>query len=515
MSMFTPVNQVSLGADNRAPTTTQLAHPHPPTRHTVRHTRPRHSLTLTHTHTHTQTHNTNITHIPHLEQVRHTNIAVVRMKVKGKKYEIACYKNKVLNWRNKIETDIDEVVQTQMVFTNVGKGQVANKKDLDKCFGSTDHAEIVRRILDSGVLQVSDKEREMEYSNLFRDIAAQVAEKCVNPESNRPYTVGVIDRAMRETLHFAVNPSKSAKQQSLDVIRLLKRHMPITRAQMKVRVTFPAGKAQLDEFLAGPMVKLGVSGAVPVEARPGTVEFLVDPGSFRQLDEVVARGMAPPGVLEVLDLSVHEEGDSFIDQEAARKEQLQGVVGGMAAMRVGGSGGGEAKDDGVGGGQGRGGRGGGGGGGSGGSGGGGGGGGGKKKKKKKGNKGRRGRMQQEMDTDGHLVAPEALAEEVAPRRTVLAAAASAGSGAAGGAGGAAGAAGGAGGAAGGGGGGKFKCNKCAGSSFADSAEHRSHFKSEWHRYNLKLGLKSIPSITLDEYKEMAAEDVDDFFDELT
>ena len=140
---------------------------------------------------------------------------------------------------------------------------------------------------------------------------------------------------------------------------------------------------------------------------------------------------------------------------------------------------------------------------------------GKKKKKKKGNKGRRGRMQQEMDTDGHLVAPEALAEEVAPRRTVLAAAASAGSGAAGGAGGAAGAAGGAGGAAGGGGGGKFKCNKCAGSSFADSAEHRSHFKSEWHRYNLKLGLKSIPSITLDEYKEMAAEDVDDFFDELT
>jgi ribosome maturation protein SDO1 len=29
-----------------------------------------------------------------------TNIAVVRMKRGGKRFEIACYKNKVLNWRN-------------------------------------------------------------------------------------------------------------------------------------------------------------------------------------------------------------------------------------------------------------------------------------------------------------------------------------------------------------------------------------------------------------------------------
>ncbi|KRX45996.1 Ribosome maturation protein SBDS [Trichinella murrelli] len=36
-------------------------------------------------------------------QMRHTNVAVVRMKKAGKRFEIACYKNKVLNWRSKIE----------------------------------------------------------------------------------------------------------------------------------------------------------------------------------------------------------------------------------------------------------------------------------------------------------------------------------------------------------------------------------------------------------------------------
>jgi ribosome maturation protein SDO1 len=33
-------------------------------------------------------------------QKRLTNVAVVRLKKKGKRFEVACYKNKILNWRN-------------------------------------------------------------------------------------------------------------------------------------------------------------------------------------------------------------------------------------------------------------------------------------------------------------------------------------------------------------------------------------------------------------------------------
>lgn len=35
-------------------------------------------------------------------QIRLTNVAVVRMKKGGKRFEIACYRNKVLSWRNKV-----------------------------------------------------------------------------------------------------------------------------------------------------------------------------------------------------------------------------------------------------------------------------------------------------------------------------------------------------------------------------------------------------------------------------
>ena len=57
-----------------------------------------------------------------------TNVAVVRSKKAGKRFEIACYKNKVMSWRQGVEKDIDEVLQSHTVFLNVSKGQVRKNK---------------------------------------------------------------------------------------------------------------------------------------------------------------------------------------------------------------------------------------------------------------------------------------------------------------------------------------------------------------------------------------------------
>lgn len=70
-------------------------------------------------------------------QLKLTNVAYVRLQKKGKRFEIACYRNKVLSWRNKMETDITEVLQIDTVFINVSKGLLANSKDLQEAFGKT------------------------------------------------------------------------------------------------------------------------------------------------------------------------------------------------------------------------------------------------------------------------------------------------------------------------------------------------------------------------------------------
>lgn len=59
---------------------------------------------------------------------------------------------------------------------------------------------------------MSDRERQTQLETMFRDIATIVAEKCVNPETKRPYTVSLIERAMKD-IHYSVKTSKNTKQQ--------------------------------------------------------------------------------------------------------------------------------------------------------------------------------------------------------------------------------------------------------------------------------------------------------------
>lgn len=243
-------------------------------------------------------------------QIRLTNVAVVRMKKNGKRFEIACYRNKVVSWRNKLEKDIDEVLQTHTVFTNVSKGQVAKKEDLLKSFDTDDQTEICKEILAKGELQVSDKERHLALDSMFKDIATTVADKCVNPESKRPYPVSMIEKAMKD-LHFSVKPNRNTKQQALDVIPQLKTVIPLERAQMRLKITIPGKEAKK---LREKVIKL----AKTVESENwdnGTLHLicLIDPGQYREIDELIRSETKRTGLLELLNLKEITEGDKVLE----------------------------------------------------------------------------------------------------------------------------------------------------------------------------------------------------------
>ncbi|KAG9510732.1 Ribosome maturation protein SBDS, partial [Fragariocoptes setiger] len=227
-------------------------------------------------------------------QIRLTNVAVVRMKRGGKRFEIACYKNKVVSWRNKVEKDVDEVLQTDNVFSNVSKGTIAKKDDLVKCFGHDDIKKICIEILDKGELQVSEKERQAQLEASFKDVATIVSEKCVNPETKRPHPVSIIEKAMKQ-IHFSVNQKKNSKQQALEVIKKLKDVIPIERCQMKLKIlTHRKNKSKIKD-LSTSVESETVDGS-------GNLEMVIsiDPGHFRALDELVNN--TPKSQLHVLSI---------------------------------------------------------------------------------------------------------------------------------------------------------------------------------------------------------------------
>ena len=102
-----------------------------------------------------------------MNQKRLTNVSIVRLNKAGRRFEIACYNNKVqdptdlfllaacetfknrhhfqmqvLSWRSGVEKDLAEVLQSEFVFFNVGKGEFAKGADLKKAFGTEDQAEV-------------------------------------------------------------------------------------------------------------------------------------------------------------------------------------------------------------------------------------------------------------------------------------------------------------------------------------------------------------------------------------
>ena len=131
-------------------------------------------------------------------QKRLTNICVVRLKRNGKRFEVACYKNTVIAWRNKVEKDVDEVLQAHTIYMNVEKGILAKSEDLTQAFGTDDEDVICLEILNKGEFQVSERERQMQMDSLFKDIASRVTDMCINPETQKPYPLSTIERALRE-----------------------------------------------------------------------------------------------------------------------------------------------------------------------------------------------------------------------------------------------------------------------------------------------------------------------------
>lgn len=242
-------------------------------------------------------------------QIRLTNVAVVRMKKGGKRFEIACYKNKVLSWRKNIEKDIDEVLQIHSVFMNVSKGTVAKREDLMAAFGKDDITEICKEILAKGELQVSEKERQTEMSALFKEIATTVADKCVNIETKRPYPVTIIEQAMKDS-HYSVKMNKNAKQQALDVIRLLKETLPLERAHMRLKITLASTKEakQMQEKLNSLCTLIEHD-----DWNTGCTSLtcLIDPGQYKSIDELLRKETKGRGVLELLDLKQVVEEEIF------------------------------------------------------------------------------------------------------------------------------------------------------------------------------------------------------------
>ncbi|ROW13028.1 hypothetical protein VPNG_05952 [Cytospora leucostoma] len=269
-------------------------------------------------------------------QIKLTNVSLVRLKKGKKRFEIACYKNKVLEYRSGIETDLDNVLQIPNVFLNVSKGQTAPTAELAKAFGrDAPLNDIILEILTRGELQVGEKERAAQLERVHNEVVGIVASKLVDPRTKRPRP----KEKEREHVWTGVVTTKSAKSQALEAIKALisKQPIPVARARMRLRITCSTNV--LKQAVKAPAAAKGKEGKGSKgeeddgeKKAPGTVKDkilgyieqvenqdvlgsewevvgFVEPGAYKGLSDFISNETRGQGRVEVLDTAVTTEDD--------------------------------------------------------------------------------------------------------------------------------------------------------------------------------------------------------------
>ncbi|RVD87265.1 uncharacterized protein DFL_001507 [Arthrobotrys flagrans] len=276
-------------------------------------------------------------------QIKLTNVSIVRIRKAKKRFELACYKNKVLEWRNGVEKDIDEVLQIHQIFLNTSKGAVAPTADLQKAWPGKNQDEIILDILAKGELQVGEKERGQQLEMLQKEVVQIVTEKCVDPTTGRVYTSGLIEKALEGLMSRNQNittstptngegsssaapaessekgkekakdelprwtgvvTTKSAKSQALEAIKALLYYqpIPIARQRMKLRIFMPSAVAKKVKPTITEMI-----GQLVDEDFGGdgwNADVICDPGVYRKISDLVGKEAKGRGRVEVLDTAV-------------------------------------------------------------------------------------------------------------------------------------------------------------------------------------------------------------------
>ncbi|CAI8504865.1 unnamed protein product [Hanseniaspora opuntiae] len=225
-------------------------------------------------------------------QIKLTNVSIVKLKVtpvKGKKqqFEIACYKNKIQDYKNGIENDLDEILQINEIFNNVNKGIAASNTALKECFPQ----------------YTQGNNNKHKLKNINNEILQIVSNKTINPKNKKRYPPSIIYKALT-LLNFKVNLSQSAKIQSLNAIKLLieKQIIPIKRCKMLIK-TIISNKDivdldRLSLLYINKKVEQNENGQIEVTG-------LIDPTAYREILKLVSNE-EEQNMVQVLDMSVIE-----------------------------------------------------------------------------------------------------------------------------------------------------------------------------------------------------------------
>ena len=138
----------------------------------------------------------------------------------------------------------------------------------------------------NGEIQKGEKERKVQLESLNKDIMIILTQKLIHKETQKPITMKMAEKLMKD-LKYSVVANKTAKQQSLQVLKLLKNHPEIPMERMPMIITADMTK-DLEERVFKTIEQLIKSKTEKSNTDERIkYELVIDPSAFHELQLIV------------------------------------------------------------------------------------------------------------------------------------------------------------------------------------------------------------------------------------
>lgn len=160
---------------------------------------------------------------------------VARLETHGETFEILLDPKVVDLIKQGKQFDIVEYMAVEDVFKNASKGTRPSEDKTKEAFGTTDVAEIARRIVEKGEVQITAEQRKEMLEAKRQQVIAYIAANAINPQTHTPHPPLRIQLALEEA-KFHVDPFKPLEKEIEEAMKLLRPLLPIRFEKSRIAI---------------------------------------------------------------------------------------------------------------------------------------------------------------------------------------------------------------------------------------------------------------------------------------
>lgn len=169
---------------------------------------------------------------------------LVRLKKGKTTFEVMVHEGQVTKYRDGNVKRVEDVVVTDVVWTNAHKGTRASSEQLTSAFGTDSTAAVIKQILDKGDSQLSDGERKQKLADKRHEIVTYIHKNYVDPHNNLPVPITRVENALLQ-IKPRIDPDVDAARQVVALVPKLVSVMAMRKGGSSIVgvVTVPAKHA--------------------------------------------------------------------------------------------------------------------------------------------------------------------------------------------------------------------------------------------------------------------------------